>query len=1391
MLPDFNWKRFWVPRGSLIDLSDSGYFYDPESEWGKFYNPKAVSLDHLIDFPFLALLGEPGMGKTRVFKREIEQVRAKLAEKGEKIISLDLRSFGSEDRLVSALFHSDEFNQWKQGNDVLHLFLDSLDECLLRIDNVGSLFVDELAKVPTNRLRVRIACRTVRWPSILESGAQDLFGKNGFHAYELTPLRKADVVLAANASGIPDFPAFMKGISEFNAVPLAIKPVTLKFLLTMYLRNGGLANDQLQLYEEGCRVLCEEVNENRRSSGKVGALTTDQRFAIALRIAAVTQFTNRFAVWTGPQAEGVPEEDVPVDQVSGGKEIDDVPVSREAVREVLDTGLFSSRGPSRVGWAHQTYAEFLAAKFVQKKALTLAQVKSLLFHSATIPPRLVPQLSEVAAWLGALNPAVFREVAATDPEALLAAAAAGLSSDSKRELIDALLAVSEDGRPLNLRWELFRFFDKLKHPDIANQLRPYLTGKQKNEIARDIAVDIARACDIEELMPILVDLALDETEQRRIRIHAAAAVASGSSTEQKARLRPLLAANDPDDEFKGLALRALWPDSMGANELFSLISAPKQRNLSGAYTSFLYDLAKKLPASALKAGLSWFAEQPHRAAIAGPIDLVMDAIIKKSWEHLQDEGILKGFVEGMLGRLKLQDDLISSSDRNEFYAQVARDDIKRRGTLEQLLPAVNPDDTSIVIHFGRGFAVAADQAWLIERITSNVSPSSKAVEAKLVWYLTDSRDPDAVNRLWSGCQKDNVLNAECAKIFNPIALDAPEVKWLRESQREKESPAPKLLDPPPATRIEQDLLASESGNYSAWLELAARDLLLEPTGLEIGYRFGPTDLSTTPGWQSANEHIRLRILESSLRYVQSADPKNEEWMATANMPLGAVAGYQALELLLRHRPALLDAVEPEAWAKWIPIILRHRFGSSQEVDFQASLVKKSYSRAPADFIQALVQTIENENSVHGYLFVLRGLNQCWDSQIGTALLEKAKDPILKPEVLGTLLCELLEHKAVGAGELAKSFIVLPAPQDQIELAKVEKAAEALVSCGEGAEWKAMFEQYPAFGRKVVESLSYAGGGFPRFLTHLSEFELAEFYIWMVKQYPYRNTDHYSDRAGAMSAVDAAVMLRDHILEHLKKRATFAAVEGFRLIMREHPELSWLRYHMDEAETLARANTWVPLTPTEFLELTKNAKKRAVSNGTELLDVVIESLARLEVALHAELTPVRNLWNSTDGKWSPKDEEHLSDNIALHLDKDLRDHGVIVNREVQIRRSRGKYVRGQSTDIHVDAIALLQGADTADRISLIIEVKGNWNPDLESAMQDQLKDRYLRDNQSKYGIYIIGWFSCPQWDTADYRVKNCPSFRLDEAKQVFDKQAAELSVGGYEIRAYVLDTRLAK
>jgi hypothetical protein len=72
------------------------------------------------------------------------------------------------------------------------------------------------------------------------------------------------------------------------------------------------------------------------------------------------------------------------------------------------------------------------------------------------------------------------------------------------------------------------------------------------------------------------------------------------------------------------------------------------------------------------------------------------------------------------------------------------------------------------------------------------------------------------------------------------------------------------------------------------------------------------------------------------------------------------------------------------------------------------------------------------------------------------------------------------------------------------------------------------------------------------------------------------------------------------------------------------------------------------------------------------------------------------------------------------------------------------------------------------------------------MQTQLRDRYLRDSRCRNGLYLVGWFSSHRWDEKDYRKKNIPNISLEEARQFFLQQAADLSTNGYHIKSCALD-----
>jgi hypothetical protein len=1393
MANEFDWKRFWCPRGETFNLADSGFLSDPETKWGKHLNPELVTFDQLAEVPCLALLGEPGIGKSWALQRDSTTAEKDMAREGGAVIRINLRSFGSEDRLIKDLFESADWRKWRLGNHRLHLFLDSLDECLLRVDNIASLLADELPKQPVQRLHLRIACRTAPWPTILERSLINLYGTDGFKAYELVPLRRIDVEHAAAQSGIENVAAFLARIDDLDVASLAIKPVTLEFLINIYLNEGDFPSNQIDLYERGCKALCEESNESRRGSGRTGTVSTDERLAIASRIAGVTQFANRYAVWTGNETDVASGEDVLIGELTGGTENgpDEVTVSMDAIREVLDTGLFSSRGVERIGWAHQTYAEFLAARYCKIRGMPVQQIQALLFHPSDQGRRLVPQLYELAAWISVTNQEILEIVAKSDPEALLGAAAANLSDEQRSVVVESIFNRCEAGQRLDLQWHLHQLYRKLRHPGLPTQLRPYLRDRSKLSPARHVAIDFARVCEVAELGADLADIALETSEDRLLRISAAAAAANIGSAEIRRRLLLLAtgqAGDDPDDEMKGCGLIAAWPDYISASEAFNLITAPKRRNLSGVYTRFLQDkFIEKMSVLDLPAGLEWFSRQPARHLMHGAIDRLMDGIVRLAWDNLNRPGVTEGLAAAVLSRIRLHDNLLSSFEAGDMKEQMGANAERRRRLLEAVLPQITGLETGVLVTLDVPLLDSGDFEWMLERILSGNFKASAPVEAKLLGFLANINKPEQMRALWYACQASPIIASECEAFFAPMALDSQYARLLRESLQLRKSKAqPPLPDPSPSERIENDLQRIEKDQLDSWIRLTL-DLSLEPTSTTYSSDL-EMNLTETPGWKAADVRVRDRIIAAAFRYAEEGDPENEKWFNTSSISGAAIGGFRALALLLIAAEDGLRVLSSDVWRKWVPVLLRYPHGGGDELNLQPRLLRMACSRIPEQVVDWVRRMIEGENERSGYFFAANEIETCWDDRMAGALLDKAGDPLLKEQVVGSLLGLLIRHDVAGSVDLAQSFIRLPQPESASELGRMLAAIEALVVNASDAGWPKVWpaiNESDDLGCSVIESITYVDPGHASFIRKLDESQLAELYLWMVRHYPYAE---HREVFGMMSSVDTAVILRDSILEHLKKRGTFSACEAFRHIMKDLPEYTWLRHHLDEAELLARAATWQPVAAREFLTLALDGAKRLVETSGQLAEVIMESLARLDAKFHDELPAAKDLWSAKGNDFWPKGEEDMSDYVARHLREDLRDRGVIINREVQISQGIGSG-SGQSTDIHVDTAVPGATPGSYDRVCVIVEVKGNWHPALLDAMKDQLRDRYLNETRCSDGIYLVGWFSCLRWSDGDYRKKKCPDMTVDDARSFFQKQAIELSNEGISLKSYVLDVSL--
>jgi hypothetical protein len=471
--------------------------------------------------------------------------------------------------------------------------------------------------------------------------------------------------------------------------------------------------------------------------------------------------------------------------------------------------------------------------------------------------------------------------------------------------------------------------------------------------------------------------------------------------------------------------------------------------------------------------------------------------------------------------------------------------------------------------------------------------------------------------------------------------------------------------------------------------------------------------------------------------------------------------------------------------RWIPSLIGDGRAGNDKGPAIESAFRMATAAVPAEMNARLREQIHFENSgQQQFLFCSAMLDRAWSEDLGIALLGELRQNVLAPSIQGTILHKLIQHNVPGAKQWAEGTIRAEYRSDR-GLALAKTLADAV----DGASWDVLWPLIQAdtqFGRELLEGVSYGSLEKGSFTAKFSDEQIAELYAWLLEQYPPGD----DPRAfGAMGPTDTIRFLREGTLERLKQRATFEACDALARVELRFPQYRWLGYHFDAAELMACAATWEPPLPSYILAVAADRTKRFVESGDQLLGVVLESLSRLQRELHGDLASVGDLWNSMRADWWPKEEEDLSDYIARFLRRDLVERRVIINREVQIRRGRRGEMAGQSTDIHVDAaLGDDSKSDHYGPISLIIEVKGSWNDGLMIDMERQLRDRYIKNNDCRIGVYIVAYFRAERWIATDNRRLKSNAWNIDELRAQLANQAAALS-GSVAIRSFVLDVSL--
>jgi hypothetical protein len=249
---------------------------------------------------------------------------------------------------------------------------------------------------------------------------------------------------------------------------------------------------------------------------------------------------------------------------------------------------------------------------------------------------------------------------------------------------------------------------------------------------------------------------------------------------------------------------------------------------------------------------------------------------------------------------------------------------------------------------------------------------------------------------------------------------------------------------------------------------------------------------------------------------------------------------------------------------------------------------------------------------------------------------------------------------VEAHSFASLLVPTPPPAREPEISLAVAAATTLMLDTKDAGWSIVWPAIQAdedSRKQVVQGINhdYATIG-PR----LTEDQLADIYIWLTRHF--ESPQHSAGEAHWAGPLEYVDFWRNAIIGLLTHRGTIHACDATNKLQQELPEQDWLKWVLVDAKAQARRATWLPPQSQEIIKLAADRELRLVQSGDQLMQVLVEALERFQAMLQGETPEAQFLWdNVSKSSARPKDENTFSDYVKIHLDKEVKQRGILLNR----------------------------------------------------------------------------------------------------------------------------------
>ena len=545
----------------------------PEPDIEREGTPVSRSLAAFRDTPAYVLLGDPGSGKTTSFEAEG-------------------RALGEDACLVTArdflTLEPDAHPEWRGKT----LFIDGLDEVRAGGRDARTPLdalrrrLDALAKP-----RFRLSCREADWLGANDRTHLSRVSQNaGLVVLRLDPLSDDDIqrILSAR-NGIDDPCAFAEAAKERGVAGLLANPQCLNMLADVVAGGDGWPGSRLELFEEACRRMLREQNEEHLAAAErssLPAVVPDDLLYAAGRLCAVLLLSGSAGYALGTRWE---DNDYPALDRCG---------SEYAVlgRQVLATTLFTS-GHRRCRPVHRHIAEFLGARHLAglvdnrtrngdgRRGIPARRVVAMMTgYDATI----VTALRGLSAWLAVHSNQARADLADRDPIGVgLYGDVSQFLPDQQRRLFASLQRQASRLEPTSRTASAFK---ALASPAMESAFGDLLAvsrpGEDEQLTARFVLSVLARGTPLPSLSEVLLAVVRNPAWHPVVNERALIAFIHNTpnSQEKTAELRRLLTdvrrgrVSDPHHELLGILLMELYPDAVTPSHVWNhfLASALEQ-----------------------------------------------------------------------------------------------------------------------------------------------------------------------------------------------------------------------------------------------------------------------------------------------------------------------------------------------------------------------------------------------------------------------------------------------------------------------------------------------------------------------------------------------------------------------------------------------------------------------------------------------------------------------------------------------------------------------------------------------------------------------------------------------------------------------------------------------